>query len=79
MSHAVVEKIRPKHITSVNHPCIFLLLEMLNNLWKLGTEYRNSVVVPARQATQPGGIGSLESILGLFYSLKNSGCGASYK
>ncbi len=25
----------------------------------------NSVVVPARQATQPGGIGSLESILGL--------------
>ncbi len=28
------------------------------------------VVVPARQATQPGGIGSLESILGLFRSLK---------
>jgi hypothetical protein len=25
---------------------------------------RNRVVVPARQATQPGGIGSLESILG---------------
>jgi hypothetical protein len=32
---------------------------------------RNSVVVPARQATtQPGGIGSLESILGLLKSLK---------
>jgi len=26
--------------------------------------------VPARQATQPGGIGSLESILGLLKSLK---------
>jgi hypothetical protein len=28
------------------------------------------VVVPARRATQPGGIGSLESILGLLKSLK---------
>ena len=28
------------------------------------------VVVPARKATQPGGIGSLESILGLLKSLK---------
>ncbi len=28
------------------------------------------VIVPARQATQPGGIGSLESILGLLKSLK---------
>jgi hypothetical protein len=28
------------------------------------------VVVQARQATQPGGIGSLESILGLLQSLK---------
>jgi hypothetical protein len=28
------------------------------------------VVVPARQATQPGGIGSLESILGFLKSLK---------
>jgi len=27
-------------------------------------------VVPARQTTQPGGIGSLESILGLLKSLK---------
>jgi hypothetical protein len=33
----------------------------------LGTE---KVVVPARQATQPGGIGSLKSILGLLRSLK---------
>jgi hypothetical protein len=31
---------------------------------------RNRVVVPARQATQPGGIGSLETILGLLKSLK---------
>jgi hypothetical protein len=30
----------------------------------------NWVVIPARQATQPGGIGSLESILGLLKSLK---------
>jgi hypothetical protein len=30
----------------------------------------NRVVVPARQATQPGGIGSLESILRLLKSLK---------
>jgi hypothetical protein len=28
------------------------------------------VVIPARQATQPGGIDSLESILGLLKSLK---------
>jgi len=31
---------------------------------------RNSVVVPALQVTQPGGIGSLESILGLLKRLK---------
>jgi hypothetical protein len=31
---------------------------------------RNMVVVQARQTTQPGGIGSLESILGLRKSLK---------
>jgi hypothetical protein len=30
----------------------------------------NRVVLPARQATQPSGIGSLESILGLLKSLK---------
>jgi hypothetical protein len=30
------------------------------------------VIVPARQATQPGGVGSLEAILGLLKSL-NSG------
>ncbi len=31
---------------------------------------RNRVFVPARQATQPGGIGSLKAILGLLKSLK---------
>jgi len=41
------------------------VLEFLNNL-----PSRNRVIVPARQATQPGGIGSLESILGLLKSLK---------
>ncbi len=49
------------------------MLEFLNNL-KLtygGEEpSRNRVVVTARQVTQPGGIGSLESILGLLKSLK---------
>jgi hypothetical protein len=30
----------------------------------------NRVVIPARQGTQPGGIGSLESIIGLLKSLK---------
>jgi hypothetical protein len=34
------------------------------------------VVVPARKATQPGGIGSLESILG-FFKVKNSDSGFS--
>ncbi len=45
------------------------VLEFENNQWGRGPS-RNSVVVPARQATQPGGIGSLESILGLIKSLK---------
>jgi hypothetical protein len=36
----------------------------------IGTEYRNRVVVPARQATSCGGIDSLESIPGLLKSLK---------
>jgi hypothetical protein len=31
---------------------------------------RNSVVIPARQATQPGGISSLQSIFRLLKSLK---------
>jgi hypothetical protein len=31
---------------------------------------RNWIAVPARQATQPSGIGSLESILGLLKSFK---------
>jgi hypothetical protein len=30
----------------------------------------NRVIIPARQATKPGGVGSLESILGLLKSLK---------
>jgi hypothetical protein len=47
------------------------VLEFLNNtgIWGLGP-CRNKVVVPGRQATQPGGIDSLESILGLLKSLK---------
>ncbi len=46
------------------------VLEFLNNLCGGYAPSRNRVVVPARQATQPGGIGSLESILGLLQSLK---------
>ncbi len=49
--------------------CLYPVLEFLNNLWGLGTD-RNRIVVSARQATQPDGIGSLELILGLFKSLK---------
>jgi hypothetical protein len=45
------------------------VLEFFNNLWVLEPS-RNRVVVPAPQATHPGGIGSLESILGLIKSLK---------
>jgi hypothetical protein len=45
------------------------VLEFLNNICGLGTEYRNRVAVTSRQATQPGGIGSVESILGLLKSL----------
>jgi hypothetical protein len=37
------------------------------------TNRAGMVVVPARQATQPGGIGSLASILGFLKRLKNSG------
>jgi hypothetical protein len=43
------------------------VLEFLNSLWERN---KNRVAVPARQATKPGGIGSLESILGLLKSLK---------
>jgi hypothetical protein len=48
------------------------VLEFVNNLWGLGKESsRDKVVVLAHQATQPGGMGSLESILGfLSRSLK---------
>ncbi len=45
------------------------VLVFLNNLWGLGPS-RNRVVVPARQATQPGGIGSLQAVLGLLKILK---------
>jgi hypothetical protein len=44
--------------------------------WNFETIYggqgpsRYRVIVPARQATQPGGIGSLESILGLLKTFK---------
>ncbi len=44
-------------------------LEFLNNLWGPGTE-QDRVIVPARQATQAGGIHSLESIPGLHLCLK---------
>jgi hypothetical protein len=53
------------------HP--YTVVEFLNNLWGLGEPSRNRVVVPARQATQPGGIGSLGLILGLLKSLKIRG------
>jgi hypothetical protein len=36
----------------------------------MGVMNRNSVVVLSRQATQPGGIGSLDSILELLKNLK---------
>ncbi len=41
-------------------------------IFKLGSQEpsRNRVAVPARQATQAGGIGSLKQILGLLKSLK---------
>ncbi len=44
-------------------------LEFLKSLWGLGTE-EEWVIVPARQATQAGGIHSLESIPGLHKRLK---------
>jgi hypothetical protein len=50
---------------SSQHP----VLKFLNNLWGPQPS-RTMVVVPARHATQPGGIGSLESILGLLKCLK---------
>jgi hypothetical protein len=39
-------------------------------IFKQAMGARNRVVIPVRQTTQPGGIGFLESILGLFQSLK---------
>ncbi len=44
-----------------------------NNLWGLKEPTIISVTVPARQATQAGGIDTLESIPGLLKSWKNSG------
>jgi hypothetical protein len=46
------------------------VLEFLNNLWGLKTEYIGIWLSywPARQATQLGRIGSFESILGLLKS-----------
>ncbi len=45
------------------------VLEFLNNLWGLGTEYEKGCRT-GTSGTQPGGIGSLEPILGLLKSLK---------
>jgi hypothetical protein len=58
-------------------PIEFLQIPALDFLTIYGSKEpsRNRIVVPARQATQPGGSGSLESILGLSKSLKNSGSG----
>jgi hypothetical protein len=38
---------------------------ILNNLWGLESEQEHGCRIPARQATQLEGIGSLESTLGL--------------
>ena len=46
------------------------VLVFLNNLYGGQEPRRNRVVVPARQVTQPGGIGPLKSILGILKSLK---------
>jgi hypothetical protein len=54
----------------------FTFLFSSDQYWNFYTIYgglelsRNRVVVPARQASQPSGISSLESILGLLKSLK---------
>ncbi len=50
----------------------YTVLEFSNNLWGLGTEQEQGyrLIVPARQATQAGGIDSLDSIPGLLTSLK---------
>ncbi len=45
-------------------------LEFLTSLWGLATEEEYRVIVPARQATEAGGIHSLESIPGLHKRLK---------
>ncbi len=61
------------HCTILRQCCSFLIPIQC---WNFRTIYggqepsRNRIVVPARQATQAGGIDSLESIPGLLYSLK---------
>ncbi len=59
------------NLASVDTPTIKFAGELEKQCWNFYTSMgaRNRVV-PARQATQPGGIGSLESILGLLESLK---------
>jgi hypothetical protein len=50
---------------------VFAVLEFFNNLWGLGTEKEwGCRTGPPGYTTQPGGIGSLESILGFLISLK---------
>ncbi len=53
------------------------MLEVLNTLFGLGEPRR--IVEPARLATKPGGIVSLESILGLLKSLKILARDLSYR
>ncbi len=74
--------IQPHETTSIRTAYTFLcapypsfcpfshVSEFLNNLQGLGTEQEQGCRILTRQATQPGGIGSLESILGLLKSLK---------
>jgi hypothetical protein len=59
-----------KHNTAVPYLlCTLKSLRYSAGIFKQSMGARNRVG-PARQSTQPGGIGSLESILGLFKSLK---------
>jgi hypothetical protein len=56
--------------SSVSFCIIKKVLEFLNNLWGVRDRVGRGVVVLARQASQPGGMGSLEVIPGLLKSLK---------
>jgi hypothetical protein len=53
--------------SQISAPCAGIFKPFMGARNRVG---RNRVVVPARQDTQPGGIGSLESIFGLLQSLK---------